>query len=71
MHEAKTHLSNIVKEVANGDTYFIAKAGKPLAMLVPIPHSEKKRVPGLLKGKIKMADDFDDFDKDLEEMFYG
>ena len=57
IHEAKTHLSRIVDEVAAGTEVIIAKAGKPLAKLTPISPPVKKKL-GLLKGKVKVADDF-------------
>ena len=58
IHEAKTHLSRIVDEVAAGTEVIIAKAGKPLAKLSPISPSVKKKKLGLLKGKVKVPDDF-------------
>lgn len=58
IHEAKTHLSRIVEEVAAGKEVIIAKAGKPMARLSPITPSVKKKKLGLLKGKIKIAGDF-------------
>lgn len=58
IHDAKTHLSRIIDEVAAGAEVIIAKAGKPMARLVPIaPPATQKRL-GLLKGKIKVPDDF-------------
>lgn len=58
IHEAKTHLSRIVDEVAAGDEVIIAKAGKPMARLIPMPAAVKTKKLGLLKGKIKVPDDF-------------
>ena len=58
IHEAKTHLSRIVDEVAAGAEVIIAKSGKPLARLSPIREPEKKKKLGQLKGKIKVPDDF-------------
>jgi prevent-host-death family protein len=58
IHEAKTHLSRIVDEVAAGTEVIIAKAGKPLARLSPIAPAVKKKKLGLLKGKVKVPDDF-------------
>jgi len=61
IHEAKTHLSRLLEAVANGEEVVIAKAGKPMARLVPLEGAEKpKRQFGRLKGKIWMSDDFDD-----------
>ena len=59
IHEAKTHLSRLVEEVSAGEELTIAKAGKPLARLVPIKPARQVRKPGFLKGKIRIANDFD------------
>ena len=59
IHEAKTHLSQLVEEAARGDEIVIAKAGKPVARLVAVDRSTTPRPRGLLKGKIWIADDFD------------
>ena len=59
IHEAKTHLSRLLDEVSAGKEWVIAKAGKPLAKLVPIKPAKPARKPGFLKGKIKISDDFD------------
>lgn len=58
IHDAKTHLSRIVDDVAAGAEVIIAKAGKPMARLVPISPPAKQKRLGLLKGKIKVPDDF-------------
>jgi prevent-host-death family protein len=59
IHEAKTHLSRFVEEVAAGEELIIAKAGKPMARLVPIVSTERRRL-GLLRGRIQVPDDFDE-----------
>jgi len=59
IHEAKTHLSRLLARVSLGEEITIAKAGKPIARLVPIQQKLKERVPGTAKGKIWMAPDFD------------
>lgn len=58
IHEAKTHLSRIVDEVAAGAEIIIAKAGEPMARLSPISASPKPKRLGQLKGRIKVPDDF-------------
>jgi prevent-host-death family protein len=58
IHEAKTHLSRLIDEVAAGAEIIIAKAGKPMARLSPLVAPLRKKQLGLLKGKIKVADDF-------------
>ena len=59
IHEAKTHLSRLLEQVAGGEEIVIAKAGKPIARLVPLETAPKKRRLGLLKGKLNVQDDFD------------
>jgi prevent-host-death family protein len=58
IHEAKTHLSRLVDEVAAGAEIIIAKAGKPMARLTPFAAPVRKKHLGLLKGKISVPDDF-------------
>jgi prevent-host-death family protein len=58
IHEAKTHLSRIVEEVAAGAEVVIAKAGKPMARLVPLRQGVTRKNLGLLKGKLKISPNF-------------
>lgn len=58
IHEAKTHLSRIVDDVAAGAEVIIAKAGKPMARLSPINAPSRPKKLGILKGRIKVPDDF-------------
>jgi prevent-host-death family protein len=60
IHEAKTHLSKIVDDVAAGAEVIIAKAGKPMARLSPISVPARPKKLGLLKGRIKVPDDFNE-----------
>jgi prevent-host-death family protein len=60
MHEAKTHLSRLVERVEAGEEIVIGRAGKPVAKLVPYQPERPRRVPGAWKGRITIADDFDD-----------
>lgn len=57
IQSAKTQLSTLVEEAAAGEEIIIAKAGKPVARLMPL--EKKIRRPGAMKGKIWMSDDFD------------
>jgi prevent-host-death family protein len=59
IHQAKTHLSRLVEDVAGGAEVLIAKGGRPMARLVPLRRDETPRRVGLLKGKLKIADGFD------------
>jgi prevent-host-death family protein len=72
IHEAKTHLSRLVDEVAAGAEIIIAKAGKPMARLAPIAAPIRKKRLGLLKGKIKVPDDFNaSLDEETLSTFEG
>ena len=59
IHEAKTQFSRLVDAAANGEEIVIAKAGKPAARLVPMERPKVVRRFGGLKGKVRIADDFD------------
>lgn len=73
LYEAKTHLSQLVREAAAGREIIIAKAGEPQARLVPMaPEPKPTRSPGQWAGKGWIADDFDDpMPADLLATFYG
>ena len=72
IHEAKTHLSRLLDEVSRGEEVTIAKAGKPIARLVPVTNSRPTRTPGFLRGKIRMSDDFDaPLPDDIQRSFEG
>ncbi|CAN7771589.1 Antitoxin Phd_YefM, type II toxin-antitoxin system (plasmid) [Caballeronia sp. SBC1] len=59
IHEAKTQFSRLVDAAASGEEIVIAKAGKPAARLVPMERAKVTRRFGGLKGKVRIADDFD------------
>jgi len=59
IHEAKTHFFKLVDAAIRGEETIIAKAGKPVAKIVPMRRPNPLRRIGLLKGKIKIAKDFD------------
>ncbi|MGH2952046.1 MAG: type II toxin-antitoxin system Phd/YefM family antitoxin [Solirubrobacterales bacterium] len=59
MHEAKTQLSRLAERAASGEEIVIARDGHPLAKLVPIPDRPEPRRLGLLRGRIRIAGDFD------------
>lgn len=71
IHEAKTHLSRLVERAANGEEIIIAKAGKPMAKLVPYRRDNEPRKPGSMRGKIWMADDFDELPEEIMAAFRG
>jgi prevent-host-death family protein len=59
IHAAKTHLSALVEEAAAGWEIIIAKAGKPMARLAPLEKNNVRKTLGMMKGKIRVSDDFD------------
>jgi len=73
VHEAKTNLSRLIERALAGEEVVIARAGEPAVMLTPVPvnDTQEERLLGLLKGKIKIAVDFDDDDPAIQAMFEG
>jgi prevent-host-death family protein len=71
IHEAKTHLSRLLERVERGERIVIARAGKPVAVLVPASEVVRERRFDLYKGQIKIADDFDELPEDMIEAFEG
>ncbi len=72
LYEAKTALSNLVDRASEGEEIVIAKAGKPLAKLVPFRKARPVRQPGGWEGQVWISDDFDDpLPEDLLAAFEG
>ena len=72
IHQAKTQLSRLIERVGAGEEIVIAKGGKPVARLGPLAHGSKPRAPGALKGRIRIAEDFDSpLPDDLLDLFEG
>ncbi len=71
IHEAKIHLSRIIERVAGGESVIIGKAGKPVAVLSPYIAGDSVRKAGSMKGRIRMADDFDAADAVIADLFEG
>ena len=59
IHEAKTHLSRLIERVERGDEVVIGRAGRPVARLVPYRSRTAPRTPGLWRGRVELAADFD------------
>ena len=59
VHEAKTHLSRLLSRVEAGEQVTIARAGRPVARLVPIGQTRRPRTPGRDVGRGRIAEDFD------------
>jgi prevent-host-death family protein len=58
VHDAKTHFSRLLSRVEGGEEIVIAKAGKPVARIVPLSGKTGKRVPGTAKGRIVLGKNF-------------
>ena len=61
IHDAKTHLSRLVEQAANGEPFVIAKAGKPMVKVIPLDAPEPSRIErfGFMAGQIGVPHDFD------------
>ncbi|MDP3896311.1 MAG: type II toxin-antitoxin system prevent-host-death family antitoxin [Mesorhizobium sp.] len=75
IHEAKTHLSRLVEKAAKGESFIIAKAGRPMVKVVALDAEEQpkpKRRIGFMAGEIEVPDDFNTMgQEEIERMFYG
>ncbi len=72
IHQAKTHFSRLLQRVANGEEVTIARAGVPVARLVPIVQKQDVRPLGFARGEVWVADDFDaPLPDELLKQFYG
>ncbi len=71
VYDAKTHLSRLLDQVAEGKEIIIARAGKPVAKLVPYQDDDRPRVPGSWRGRVRLAPDFDELPPDLAAAFAG
>ena len=74
IHEAKTHLSRLIERASQGESFIIAKAGKPMVRVVAIeaePIKKPQRL-GFMKGKMRVPEDFDTMYADeIARMFNG
>lgn len=72
VYEAKTHLSQLLDRAAAGEEIVIARAGRPIARLVALSGaSSRRRVPGAWRGKVSIADDFDELPAEMNAAFRG
>ena len=74
IHEAKTQLSRLVEQAAQGEAFIIAKAGKPMVKVIPLGRTETGTVCrlGFMAGESTVTDDFDQFGSDaIASMFAG
>jgi prevent-host-death family protein len=74
IHHAKTHLSRLVERAAKGESFVIAKAGKPLVKVVPLSAPEAAQVKrvGFLSGQLRVPADFDRMGEEvIDALFSG
>jgi len=73
VQDAKKQLSALLDKVKNGESFIIAKAGRPVALLSPVQKRKRRKIRfGFMKGKIKFAPDFDDpLPADILDSFEG
>lgn len=73
IHQAKTQLSRLVEEAAQGEPFVIAKAGKPLVKVMALnaPEAGQRRRLGFMAGQITVPDDFDRMGEAAIERLFG
>jgi len=72
IHAAKTHLSALVEKAAKGESFVIAKAGRPLVTVIPYTAELPRSRVGFLKGRISIPNDFDRMGSEIiTDMFEG
>lgn len=71
VHEAKTNLSELLRRVERGEEVVLARAGKPVAKLIPYHPAVEPRRPGRWAGQVWIAPDFDDTPEELLQLFEG
>ncbi len=73
IHEAKTQLSRLIDQAVKGDSFIIAKAGKPLVKVTRLdaPSAEHVRRLGFMEGQIAIPDDFDRMGNEEIKLLFG
>lgn len=71
IHEAKTYFSALLRQLAEGDEVVIARAGVPVAKLVPYRRTDNPRRRGAWRGRVWLAPDFDEWSDELDALFHG
>ena len=69
IHDAKTRFSQLIERVQAGEEVIIGKAGVPVAKLIRYNESEVPRRPGYWRGKVRIADDFDELSEAFAAFF--
>lgn len=71
VYEAKTHLSQLLDRAAAGEEILIARAGRPVARLMPLAARAERREPGAWRGRVTMTEDFDELPAEISAAFQG
>jgi len=73
IHQAKTHLSRLVEAASKGESFVIAKAGKPIVKVTALnaPTGSQIRRLGFMRGQLSVPDDFDSMGRDEIEQIFG
>jgi prevent-host-death family protein len=74
IHEAKTQLSRLVEQAAKGESFVIAKAGKPMVKVIALdaPEPSQRKRFGFMAGQIQAPDDFNTMGaEEIEKLFAG
>jgi prevent-host-death family protein len=74
IHEAKTQLSKLVEQAAQGEAFIIAKAGKPMVKVIPLGPAEAGTASrlGFMAGEFSVPEDFDQMgEREIERLFSG
>jgi prevent-host-death family protein len=77
IHQAKTHLSRLVDEAVEGNSFVIAKRGKELVQVTPLPGSQARprSLIGAMKGMYTLPENYEEIDreldKEIERLFLG
>lgn len=68
MHEAKTNFSKLIARVEGGEEIVVQRGDVKVAKIVPYDEPTKRRKAGALKGRIRIADDFDELPPEFDEL---
>ncbi|EIM24363.1 type II toxin-antitoxin system Phd/YefM family antitoxin [Microvirga lotononidis] len=73
IHQAKTHLSRLIERAAKGESFVIAKAGKPMVKVVPLTAPEAAQVKrvGFLSGQVRVPTDFDRMGEEIIDALFS
>jgi prevent-host-death family protein len=70
IRKAKAHLSKLVELAAKGESFMIAKGGKPMVKVIALDTPQQGKRFGFMAGQIKVPDDFDTMGADeIQKLF--